>query len=99
MVRRFAATFDGDSLRPDGPVDLTPNGRYVVTVEPAAASPSEPADVPDVLAQLAALATDMGVTDLAERHTHYAHARKFGGKLPEGTIRSTRPEVQTTGNG
>lgn len=83
MVRKFEATFDGQTLRPDGPVDLTPNGRYVVTVEPAAAVTGDVADVPDISTQLLALATDMRFTDLAERHTHYARARKFGGKLPE----------------
>jgi hypothetical protein len=82
MVRKFAATFDGQALRPDGPVDLKPNERYVVTVEPADAPPAAD-DVPDISAQLAALATDMGVTDLAERHREYARGRKFGGKLPE----------------
>jgi hypothetical protein len=83
MVRKINVTFDGETLRPDGPVDLTLNGWYLVTVEKAEPAKASPDDVPDISAQLAALATDMGVTDLAERYREYAHARKFGGKLPE----------------
>jgi hypothetical protein len=79
MVLKIRATFDGEKLVPNGPVALTPNEQYDVTVEPAGAQ----TDVPDISTQLAALATDMGVTDLAERHREYARGRKFGGTLPE----------------
>jgi hypothetical protein len=37
-----------------------------------------PADVPYPLVEIHKLATDMGVTDLAERHHHYAHLRAEG---------------------
>jgi hypothetical protein len=71
MVLKFRATFDGHNLRPDEPVDLRPNGHYEVTVQPVEPPPAA-ADRPHVLDRIAALATDMGVTDLAERHKEYA---------------------------
>ena len=82
MVTKLLATFDGKALLPEGPTNLKPHTRYTIVVEGEA--PGEPSadNVPDVLAEIAALATDMGVTDLAERHTEYARGRKFGGKLP-----------------
>ena len=82
MVRKINVTLDGETLRPDGPLDLKLNGRYVVTVD-AEESVRPGSDTPYILDQIAALATDMGVTDLAEKHKEYARARKFGGKLPE----------------
>jgi hypothetical protein len=82
MVVTFRAKYDGKVLVPQEPVELTQDGEYVVAVENGTA-PLPDEDVPDISTQLAALATDMGVTDLAERHTEYAHGRKFGGKLPE----------------
>jgi hypothetical protein len=78
MVVKILAKYDGKVFVPQEPVELPPGAACALTVE------QPPADeVPDVLAQLAALATDMGVTDLAERHSEYAHGRKFGGKFPE----------------
>jgi hypothetical protein len=83
MVVRFRAKFDGKVLVPQEPVELTANGEYEVAVENGIAPPPPAGDVPHVLTQIAALATDMGVTDLAEHHREYARRRKFGGKLPE----------------
>src|SRR5262249_18951631 len=69
------AVFDGHVFRPDGPVPLEPNARYVLTVEregaPAGADGQEGSGVYP-LSALGALATDMGVTDLAARHDWYA---------------------------
>lgn len=33
MTKTITATFDGKYLRPDNPVDLQPNQRYVITIE------------------------------------------------------------------
>jgi hypothetical protein len=83
VVVKIRAKYDGKVLVPQEPVALEPNRQYVLAVEGEVATGTEPDEEPDVLAQIVALATDMGVTDLAERHTEYAHERKFGGKLPK----------------
>ena len=33
MSKTLTAVFDGDVLRPDSPLDLKPNTRYVITIE------------------------------------------------------------------
>ena len=49
----LTAVFDGESLRPDGPVDLVPNRRYRVHLEPAEdLGTGEGESAWDVLAQL-----------------------------------------------
>lgn len=77
MSKTLEAIFDGEVLRPDDKTGLRPNTRYRITVEQA-----EDAKAPDAteypLSVILKLATDVGVTDLAARHDHYAH-----GKLEE----------------
>jgi hypothetical protein len=74
MTTTVRAVFDGHVFRPDEPVPLEPNARYVLTVElegdPAGADGREGSGVYP-LSALGALATDMGVTDLAARHDRY----------------------------
>ncbi len=75
---RFHAVFDGEALRPEVPVDLTPHTRYLLTVEREGTQVEthDAAEYP--LTEILKLATDMSVTDLSTRHSWYAH-----GKLPE----------------
>ena len=74
MSKTLEAMFDGEVLRPDDKTGLQPNTRYRITVEQA-----EDANPPDAsaypLSVILELATDMGVTDLAARHDHYAHSK------------------------
>ena len=35
MSQTVTAVFDGEVLRPDTPLDLEPNARYVLTIQPA----------------------------------------------------------------
>jgi hypothetical protein len=72
MVTKLMATFDGKAFIPDGQVALKPNTRYELTVR-VDDLPGIPPDVPYPLMEIHKLATDMGVTDLSERHQHYAH--------------------------
>jgi hypothetical protein len=72
METTFPAFFDGQVLKPDEPPKLTPNRRYIVTVA-APTEATEPNQATYPLTELLALATDMGHTDLAERHDDYAH--------------------------
>jgi hypothetical protein len=72
VTKTLRAIFDGKVLRPEEPVDLQPNARYVVTIERE--EPDHSSDPPDYpLTQLRRLAIDMGVTDLSTRHSWYAH--------------------------
>jgi predicted DNA-binding antitoxin AbrB/MazE fold protein len=72
MTKTLRAIFDGEVLRPEEPVDLQPNTRYVVTIERE--EQDKTSDQPDYpLTQLRRLAPDMGVTDLSTRHSWYAH--------------------------
>jgi hypothetical protein len=75
MTKTLRAIFDGEVLRPEEPVDLKPNARYVVTIEreEVGAEAGETDDYP--LTKIGRLATDMGVTDLSSRHSWYAHGR------------------------
>jgi hypothetical protein len=79
MVVEFRATYDGKVIVPQQPLNLQPGVEYRFRVDNGAA-PAAPADSPYILDQIAALATDMGVTDLAEHHNDYALGRR---KLPE----------------
>ncbi len=71
MPKILHAIFDGEVLRPEEPVDLLPNTRYVLTVEREDAEQHEEHTYP--LTTIRELATDMGVTDLSTRHGWYAH--------------------------
>lgn len=72
MSKVITAIFDGEVLRPEEPVELRPWARYHVIIERA--EPDEQnAETEHPLAIIGRLATDMGVADLAERHTWYAH--------------------------
>jgi predicted DNA-binding antitoxin AbrB/MazE fold protein len=75
MTKTLRAVFDGAVLRPEEPVDLKPNTRYVVTIEREedGVETDRVGDYP--LTQIGRLATDMGVTDLSIRHSWYAHGR------------------------
>jgi hypothetical protein len=72
MAKTLRALFDGKVLRPVQPADLVPNTTYIVTVEREGEGEAEE---PYPLAEIGRLATDLGVTDFAERHDWYAHGR------------------------
>lgn len=66
MLKTLTAVFDGQVLRPDAPLNLEPNTRYVITVEPV---PS--ADAWDVLEKLAGTIT--APSDWSSEHDHYLY--------------------------
>lgn len=78
MTIKFRAKFDGKALRPSEPIDLKADVEYEVTVRERKARGRRKS--PYILDRIAELATDMGVTDLAEHHDDYALGRR---KLPE----------------
>ena len=75
MAKSIRAVFDGTVLRPEEPVDLKPNSRCVVTIEPEDENREQHKEGTYPLSTIAALATDMGVDDLSTRHSWYAHGR------------------------
>ncbi len=66
MAKTVRAIFDGEVLRPEQPVDLEPNMTYVVTIERELSAKDGDAIETYPLTEIGRLATDMGVTDLAE---------------------------------
>lgn len=75
MAKTLRAVFDGEVLRPEEPVDLKPNTRYVVTIEREEEGEETGEEGAYPLTEILGLATDMGVTDLSTRHSWYAHGR------------------------
>lgn len=72
MTRTMTATFDGEVLRPDEPVDLEPNTKVRVTIETVESpAPKEPVSVLDVAASLKL----EGPTDWSERFEDYLYGR------------------------
>jgi len=70
MNKKVTVVFDGEVLRPDGPLDLEPNARYVVIIQ------TEPADerdgnVWDLLERLAG--TVEAPADWSLEHDHYLY--------------------------
>jgi len=82
MSTIFHATFDGKALHPEEDVNLKPNTRYLVIVndEKKESESDDQGEYP--LTAVLSLATDMGVTDLAENHDYYAHGRAKQTDLP-----------------
>ena len=70
MDETLTAVFDGEVLRPEGPIDLTPNVRYRVTVEQEVAALAGE-NAWDILARLTG--TVEGPTDWAAEHDHYLY--------------------------
>jgi predicted DNA-binding antitoxin AbrB/MazE fold protein len=75
MAKSVRAVFDGQVLRPEEPVDLKPNVRYVVIIEREEERKEKGEEGTYPLTEIGRLATDMGITDLSTRHSWYAHGR------------------------
>jgi len=75
MSQIVHAIYDGEVLRPQEPVDLQPNTRYLLVIEKDETNGGVTGEVPYPLNVIGKLATDMGVSDLAGRHDFYAHGK------------------------
>jgi hypothetical protein len=75
MTLKLHAVFDGTAFQPREPVSLAPNTECELTIETAVTPNEENISQQEVyaLSAIAAMAVDMGVTDLADRHHEYAH--------------------------
>jgi hypothetical protein len=69
-TKTLTAVFDGQFLRPDAPLDLEPNARYVITIAP---QPEPVADggLWDLLERVAGTIT--APSDWAAEHDHYLY--------------------------
>ena len=74
------AVYDGQVLRPEGPLDLDVNARYRVTIAPVPAAESE-GDLFDLLDRLAGT-LDMP-EDWATEHDHYLYGTPKRGSETE----------------
>ncbi len=70
MVHTVTAVFDGNVLHLDTPLDLEPNTRYTLTIQPDSAASIE-GDAWDVLERLAG--TVDGPPDWVSEHDHYLY--------------------------
>jgi len=69
MTKTLKVLFDGSVFRPSGPVDLEAK-KYTITVQ---LSPEDPDAGKDPAFDIASLAVDTHIPDLAEEHDHYLY--------------------------
>jgi hypothetical protein len=69
MSQTVTAVFDGEVLRPDTPLDLEPNARYVLTIQPTPSRSEH--NVWDTLERLAG--TVDAPPDWSSEHDHYLY--------------------------
>jgi len=70
MSQTLTAVFDGDVLRPDTPLDLEANKRYIITIETEPDTVTE-GDAWDVLEAMAG--TVEAPADWGSEHDHYLY--------------------------
>ncbi|MFN6513128.1 MAG: antitoxin family protein [Nostoc sp. CreGUA01] len=76
MDKIVTVVFDGNVLLPDTPLDLTPNTRYVVTIQELKAEPSLSGDAWDVLEAITG--TVEAPPDWSSEHDHYLYGTPKG---------------------
>lgn len=70
MAKTITVTYDGEHLKPTGPLDLEPDRPYLVTIEELAPEPPPG----DAWSELSALAGSVEApADWAEEHDHYLY--------------------------
>jgi hypothetical protein len=70
MTKTLKVLFDGTVFRPSGPVDLEAGKNYTITVQLS----TENSDVDaDPAYDIASLAVDTHISDLAAEHDHYLY--------------------------
>jgi hypothetical protein len=72
MTKTVVAIFDGDVLRPETSLDLEPNSRYQITIEPV--DEAVEGKVEDAWSTLSRLAGSVDApTDWSVEHDHYLY--------------------------
>ena len=70
MTKKVTVVFDGSVLRPDAPLDLTPNTRYVIVIQELISAAVE-GDAWDVLEAM--VGTVEASEDWSSEHDHYLY--------------------------
>lgn len=70
MSKTLTAVFDGDVLRPDSPLNLEPNTRYVITIQ-SVEQPVAQENAWDVLEAMTG--TVEAPSDWSSEHDHYLY--------------------------
>lgn len=70
MTKTLKVLFDGTVFRPSDPVDLEAGKKYTITIQ---LSPEGPDVVADPAFDIASLAVDTHIPDLAAEHDHYLY--------------------------
>lgn len=70
MSKTLTAVFDGDVLRPDSPLNLEPNTRYVITIQ-SVEQPVAEENAWDVLEAMTG--TVEAPSDWSNEHDHYLY--------------------------
>lgn len=73
MTKTVHAIFDGNVFLPEEDVDLKINMRYRLRIEPLAKDELIESVETDPAFDLASLAVDTGIPDLASNHDHYLY--------------------------
>jgi hypothetical protein len=75
MTRKVHAVFDGKVFNPEEPVELEINAHYVLNIEPVKKENLIENDnvKSDTAFDLASLAVETGIADLATEHDHYLY--------------------------
>jgi len=71
IVMRLDVVFDGDVLRPIDEIELIPGKKYTVIIESEGGYENNPELDPAY--NIASLAVDTGIPDLAYEHDHYLY--------------------------
>jgi len=68
LKKTLNVLFDDSVFRPSGPVDLEAGKNYTITIHPSTEDPDK-----DPTFDIASLAVDTHIPDLAEEHDHYLY--------------------------
>ena len=79
MIRTISAVFEDGVLRPESPLDLEPNKRYVLTIQDELETDTD--DVWNTLVKLTG--TIQAPSDWASEHDHYLYGTVRRGGEPE----------------
>ena len=70
MEQTLKVLYDGETLRPEEPLNLEPNEHYIVTIKDTKLR-EKPSN--RTLGKILERTTDLGISDLAENHDHYLY--------------------------
>ncbi|SCL76751.1 hypothetical protein L21_2694 [Methanoculleus chikugoensis] len=91
MTKTLKVLFDGTVFRPSGPVDLEAGKKYTITIQ---LSPENSDATADPAFDIASLAVDTHISDLAAEHDHYLYGTPKRDTHGHGSSTHQVPENQ-----